>query len=602
MLKRFSRIMARFKPPGRLLAVETDGFGFRVALLRAEGEKVRFERVIEADGDPKAALAGLRGRLQAFGTLPKEAILLTPAVIPALIDLPVASPRQRPYAQMQEMIRWEMEPFFVQRVGIWKLGLILSRRGHLTKERMQEILEEMARRKEEPRSAWGERTVSSLFGEVAVERGYITPAQRDEALTIQRQFQTTDDEMVCGWSPQPPPPGPAKEAGMKPGKSPWLVCGMSRSERERWVELFHRHGFSLRGIYPLIGCSAAAVNGAASSASALVEVRAGVVGCVRFSGNRVASMQLYYSIDRPLSEEVPPVWVVGETAALGLAGEDHLIRSLPEGFPTLPSHGPANEAAARENRFIPVEVEPSSLPRGLSAASLSGILGAARHAWGLPGASRAVCVPARDPGPPLRQRPSVWWRAAGLAAILILAGLELSLSLRGASARARFTEASRALKALKDENAAVLERRETLKKVYGSIKEKRKEMEEAAGRRTLLETELPARTGRILSFLDRVTGALPEEMAIERIAEEGEEVLISGWAGAERTIQQFALRLASAIAPLGLKIVGLEVSDEKEGFHRHRALFRLAPPPSVPAAAAPAAAAAPPAPAGRRPQ
>lgn len=568
MLKRFSRIKARFKPLRRLLAVETDGFGFRAALLRLEGQKVCFERVIEVDGaDPNAALATLRGRLQAFGALPKGAILLTPAVIPAVLDLPIASARQRPYGRIQEMVRWEMEPFFVQRVGVWKLGLILARRGYLSETQMSEILQEMERRKGDRQRGWGERSSSILFGEVAVEREFITPAQRDEALGIQQQLQTTDDEMVCGWSPQPSANGPAKGGGGKTGKFPWLVCGMSRSERTRWVELFRRHGFALQGIYPLIGCSAAAVNGAAASPAALVEVRAGVVGCVRFSENRVASLQLYYNIDRPLSEDVPAVWVGGEAAALFPPGEGHPIRSLPGGLLTLRSEG---------NRFIPVEVEPSALPSGMEAASLSGILGAARHAWGLSGESRAVCVPGRDPGPPLRRRPEVWWGATGLLILFVLGGLELFLTVRLERARSRFTEASQALKALRDESAAVRERREAVKKLQETVQERRRESEEIARRRLFLELQLPGRADRILSLFERVTAALPAEMVIERIAEEGEGIEIVGWALSERAIQRFARRLAAAIAPM--KIVGLDVSAEKGGRGRsgHKANLRIA--------------------------
>lgn len=548
--------------------METDGFGFRAALLRLEGQKVRFGRVIEIDGaDANAALTTLRGRLQAFGPLPKEAILLTPAVIPAVLDLPIASARQRPYGQMQEMIRWEMEPFFVQRVGVWKLGLILARRGYLSETQMSEILQEMERRKGDRQRGWGERSSSILFGEVAVEREFITPAQRDEALGIQQQLQTTDDEMVCGWSPQPSATGPAKGGAGKTGKSPWLVCGMSRSERTRWVELFRRHGFALQGIYPLIGCSAAAVNGAASSPAALVEVRAGAVGCVRFSENRVASLQLYYNIDRPLSEEVPAVWVGGEAAALFLPGEGHPIQSLPGGLLTLRSEG---------DRFIPVEVEPSALPGGMEAASLSGILGAARHAWGLSGASRAVCVPGYDPGPPLRRRPPVWWAATGLLILFVLGGLEFFLTVRLERTRSRFTEASQALKALRDESAAVRERREAVKKLQETVQERRRESEEIARRRAFLELQLPGRADRILSLFESVTAALPAEMVIERIAEEGEGIQIVGWALSERAIQRFARRLAAAIAPM--KIVGLDVSAEKgrRGLSGHRANLRLA--------------------------
>jgi hypothetical protein len=564
------------------LVVETDGFGFRAGLVRATGRKSSFECVVDSEAaDPLAGLADIVGRLRQIGReLPKEAILLTPAVVPAVLQLPVAPTRPRPHPQMQEMIRWELEPFFIQRVGLWKLGIILVRRGYLTEEQMREVIRELERRKEEKRM--GSRA-STLFGEVAVEWGYITPEQRDACLKIQEQFQVTDEEIVCGWSPQPttgvPPKGMDERSGKEGEKYPWLVCGTSRAERSRWVALFQTHGFELRGIYPLVGCSAAVLNGSSAPSSALIEVRDGVMGCLRLSGERVQALQLYYAADRSFSEEAPLSWVGGEADTLYLSGQDHRIHPLSAALAAL---------RQQETRFIPVEVEPSSLPPGMSAAALSGMLGAARHALRLPGGGRAVCVPAHDPGPPLRQRVGVWWFSAALLALAILGILESSLAIRRKTARRHHAEALETLNALKREGSAIQERQEEIKKAQKSLEERKREWEEIAQRRVYLASELPGRADRILSLLDRVAGALPKEMVLERVAEEQGAFLIRGWALSERAIQQFAERLAAAMIPLGLKTVSLDVTAEKSrlGLAGHAVTLRLAPiPPPAPAAA-----------------
>lgn len=583
-LRTLGRMMRPWPRPKQLLVVETDGFGFRAGLVRVKGGKTSFECVVDSEAaDPLAGLSDIVARLQQVcRDLPKEAILLTPAVVPAVLQLPVAPTRPRPHAQMQEMIRWELEPFFIQRVGLWKLGIILVRRGHLSEDQMREIIQELERRKEEKHRALGSRA-STLFGEVAVEWGYITPEQRDACLKIQEQFQVTDEEMVCGWSPQPLPPGetpkgPGERLGKEGGRYPWLVCGSSRAERSRWVALFQAQGFELKGIYPLVGCSAAVLNGSSAPSSALIEVRDGVMGCLRLSGERIQALQLYYAADRSFSEEAPLAWVGGEADTLYLSGQDHRIHPLSAALAAL---------RQQETRFIPVEVEPSTLPDGMSAAALSGMLGAARHALRLPGGGRAVCVPARDPGPPLRHRVGIWWLSAGLLALVIVGTAEFSLAVRRQAARRHQAEALEALNALKEEASAIQERQEAIKRVQKSLEERRREWREMSQRRDYLESELPGRADRILSFLDRVAGALPKEMVLERVAEEQGAFLIRGWALSERATQRFAEQLAVAMIPLGLKTASLDVSTEKGrfGLAGHTVILRLVPTsPSAPSA------------------
>lgn len=535
-----------------------DGFGLRAALIRAEGRKVVFECVTGSQvSDPALALAEAKRRLMQSGReVPKDAILLTPTVIPAVLELPVAPNKPRPYAQMQEMIRWELEPFFVQRVGVWKLGDILVSRGYLTGDQLEQIKLDLERRKEEKHHHLAGMSTSTLFGEVAIGLGFITQEQRDECLAIQQQFHVSDDEMICGWSPQSPPSKDSGRDAIKgEGKYPWLVCGMSRGERSRWISLFKRVGLELKGIYPLVGCSAAALNGNLTPSSAMIEIRAGIMGCMRLTGERVVSLQLYYTAGQPLSGQAPLTSVSSKTDTLYLSGEDRSIRSISEAL---------SAVGQQETRSIPVEVEHSPLSSEISPAALSGMLGAARHRLGLFGGGRAVSVPVRDPGPPLRQRVTVWWVSAGIAFILIIGALDLSLSLRTSGIRTGHTEALHALSALEKEESAIKERTEAIKKLKEGLLAMQKEMDGMTRQREFLERELPNRPHRIISFLDLVADALPAEMVINRFAErEGGEILITGWAMSERTAQRFVERLAAATIPLGLKMVGLDVSAEK---------------------------------------
>ena len=545
------RLSSRLKSSRRLLVMETDCFSFRTALVRTAGETVCIEQALEYDGvDPNVALVDLCRKFRTLGELPKEAILLTPAVIPAVLELPLSSARQKPYTQMQEMIRWEMEPFFVQQVGIWKIGHILARRGQLTEAQIQEILLEIEKQKQYRPQALGGRLGSVLFGEVAIERGYITTTQRDEALTIQRHLQTTDDEMVCGWSLQLPAKKP--DRGQK--KFPWLVCGMSRNERAQWVALFQRHRFLLRGIYPLVGCSAAAIKNPVPSASVLMEGRAGVTCSVNFSDNTIVSVQLHHDSDHPSSERVCPVWVRRDGVEMSNIGGDIEMPSYTEGL-RFPS--------SQKNHFVPVEVKPFFFPRALNETSLFSILGASIHAFQFSDASRAVCVPGIDPGPPLWQRAKTWWSAAGVLVLLILGGLELFLTLKKTETAARFSDTSVTIRGLEDEIAAIQKQGDTIKSVRETIERRRLELTEASKRRALLETDIPSRTGQIVLLLNRVANVLPGKMRLEKIAEESDGIQIIGVGQSERLVQRFVKNLARTLVSLNLKIVSLEVLPEQ---------------------------------------
>lgn len=557
----FTKTRGHWLRPRRLLGVEIDGFSLRAAIIRAEGKKVLFESVAGSnDADPQAALAEAGKRLRQAGfELPKDAILLVPTVIPALLELPVTPARPRPYAQMQEMIRWELEPFFVQRVGAWKLGDIMVWRGYLREDQLEQIKLELERRKVEKHHHLGGLSVSALFGEVAVELGFITTEQRDECLKIQQQFQIAEDEMVCGWSPQPSAPpmsiGAGKDHAKGPDKYPWLVCGMSRGERSRWISLFKRFGLELKGIYPLVGCSAAALNGTLTPASAMIEIRAGMIGCMRLLGERVAGLQLYYTAGHTISEEAHLSWISNKTDTLYISGEESRVRPLSETLTSI---------RQQETRSILVEVEPSSLPEGVTTAALSGILGAARHMLRLPGRSRAVSVPAYDPGPPFWQRISVWWISAGIALILIIGLIELYLGFRMNEVRARQTEGLNVLNALEKEVSEIKDRSEAAKKLKEVLLERRKELDEAARRRAFLEKELPARASRVLSLLEDIASTLPADMIIRRIeGKEDGEIFIIGWGISEKGIQRFAEQLAKGIWPLGLRMASLDVKMEK---------------------------------------
>lgn len=519
----FDRLREKLLRSRRLLAVESDGFSLRAAVVSAEGKGVVVERVAESrEADLATALAETVGRLRSQDAeLPHRAILLTAEAIPAILELPVHPRKPRPAAQMQELIRWELEPHLAQQVSSRPIGSILIGRGYLSYDQTRQVLQELERRKG---TAATTSRPSRQFGQVAVEMGFITVAQLQEALAIQERLQVSDEATVCGWSAQPEP-------SARNGKTfRWLVCGVSRRLRDHLAETFSRQGLHLEGVYPLVGCSAAMLNGATLTATAgVLEVHSGLLGYAGLAGGSINELRMAYTAGEPASLRMCLELIGKETGSIWLAGRSAELEAL------------SAELAGQlrqEPRRIPVDVREGSSE---TVASLVSLAGAARHALRLPGAARAVCVPARDPAPPLWERVTVWWLAAACILTLMVGMLEISLA---TGARTR-------------------ERVQQIKQLEQRVASKHQELDELAKKQAFLEQQLPHRQALILGLLDALAGTVSEEVVIDRLKETDlEEIDVGGWSLSEKAVQRFAQDLTVSVKPLGLAVTDLNVRTQ----------------------------------------
>ncbi len=579
-----------FSKSRTLLGVETDGFGLRAAVLTAVRGEVLFEKiVVTREADPDAALAEVLSKLRKdHGVLPKKALLLTATAIPALLNLPVSPGRLRPYPQMQEMARWEMEPFFVQRVGVWKLGAVFVRRGYLRSDQLEEALQEIVRRPLGNAGAESDVLNAPRLGDWAVARGFLTPAQRDECLAIQIGLQTADDEIVCGWSAQSS--GPSSRGAARMGQqSSWLVCGMGRADRLRWVTRFEGQGLSLQGIYPLVGCATAALNDDLTSSTGpasrtgragrtgtgvVIETRSGMMSCVRLEKGRLSSLQVRYANPDdpiPMSEQARQ-----EEGAIYLAEEGQAV-------PTSPAISSMRQK--QEARPIVVTLAPTArLPEGMNASTLSGMLGAARHRWGFEGGERTPCVPAQDPGPPLWQRPQAWWAGACILTLLGIGVMEGTLAFQRNTLGRRHADVLRTLSEREKTDQALLDLQREVASLQTRLGERRNVLQSLSERKRQISIRGTGRAEGVASLLDRMTVALPDAVTLTRVADTQQGIQVEANALSEEALARFPLRLSEAVTPLGIKIHHLEnamqTSEVAPSETGYRMTLRLIPIPS----------------------
>lgn len=580
----------------RLLVVETDIFVLRAAVARARGQDLFIERLTESRaGDNAAALAEALAQLRTPSRpLPRRAVLLTPEAFPAVLELPVPPDKPRPQVQMQELIHWEMEAHLAQDVAASRrIGDILVGRGYLTADQVQGILLELEQRKRDTQTRQpGDRRTVTRFGEIAVEWGLIQREHLDECLALQERIQTVEDNHCYSWS------APVFSTPSSTGKYPWRVCCVNRNIRQRWAEIFQRQALDLEGIYPLIGSSAAALPEPLADPSVVVlDLQAGLLGTTKLRDGQAASIQIHHAVGpTPPSDKIfLDLLGTEDKSAIWLAGRGPRVKALAADLTHLLN---------REVRLIPVSAA-KEVRQTVSEEALAGMAGAARNALRLAGAARTLPVPARDPAPPLWQRPLTYALAAAAALLLMIGSLEWFLGRMKEQAREakEFVESEEQtvreqLEEIREREAEErrlqAEKKELesgVKRAEASPSKPRRELEEARQQRLKLQAEVAERLQKaltetkhlhtatektlprradlvpaLLSALATVTSKpdIAQNISVDRITDAGaEDIRIVAWALSEASAQRFAQELGVVLQPWNLRVGDPHIRADK---------------------------------------
>jgi len=256
------QVSGLLKEPYTLIAFQAGSFGLHGALI----SNGRYEAKIGAFAtssrvDFTRAITEVLEKLKLeHKRLPKRAILLTPSVVSDLVTLPVSPLRPRTNDQMQELIRWELEGAITQQNVQWKVGSILVERGHMTAEQRNHVLEEL-----EIRQAQGGPKSLARFGDLAVQLGHISRENLEECFALQGKLVAVDDDLEYGWqASEVSNAAPSDEVLLSleddsDSSHPWLVSGMSKTVRRRWLGAFNLNGISLEAFYPTVSSAFASL-------------------------------------------------------------------------------------------------------------------------------------------------------------------------------------------------------------------------------------------------------------------------------------------------------------------------------------------------------
>lgn len=546
-LKSLASLFPFSRRASSVLVCETDGFTLRGAVIgQTEEGLVILHAAYSQAVEYKAAVADIVSILRKQGWDGDSAVLLTPGALSAIVELPVAPNSKRPPDQMLELVRWELEPLLMQHTTLWSVGRILVGLGYLTEMQATEVLKEQ----QSQNSAGGGVSLRDVFsfkryGELAIEMGYINHRQMEECLTRQAWLQSSGEEIACGWTAQQISDADSVESG----QYPWLVCGVNQGMMQQWAQAFASADVELSEVYPLVGCASTAPDLISNEAGdvVLLEAHAGLVAGVRISSGAVTAVSLQQSTLRGaldscleafhvlMSPDIKAVWLasaIGESDGLEISLTSMLGR-------------PVNQIAVVKGNASP------------------GMLGAARHALGLSGASRCCAVLVQGPKVPLWSKVEFRAIAAGLALFLCIGGAELVLQLRqnlAESDREKFTKSA----ALMDEAVAKVQMRiDAIKKLKEDLKAKNESAETLQKRIDLLTIDVPKRMALVQKIIGDLMMVVPEDMVIDRIEETTKDGFkITAWSLSEKSAQQFVKSFQASLESSGLNIVDVSVSPQ----------------------------------------
>ncbi len=536
-----------------VLVCEVDHLGLRAAVVNRNGDDVTIAYEASSEQqDFHAAVAEVVAHVRERGWQGKLAVLLTPAVLLAMLDLPIPQKNKLAPAQLAESINWELEPLINQHLSTLALGRVLVTLGYMTAEQVEDVISQQTVSNNTHTISPTETFTYKRFGDVAVELGYISPLQLQKCLDSQGWFQSSGDEIKCGWSAQGTKVADENSSDNET-QYQWLAAAVNQSLLRQWQAAFFAQGIKLEYLYPLAGCAASTLDFTHKGArhQLLLEAYDSSIAGLHVVGNQIQSLhfqantlqdtlnnltETYHLLE---SVEFETIWFVdsatrNEVEASKLATSLEHISQWPVKVLSRPSH----------------------------TVSL-GMLGAARHVMGLKGAHSITGVPVSNPQPGLLQRPEVRAILAGFALLCLIGTAELVLQVRQSLIESENERVSKELKVIDDAIARVQAKVNEVKKLKDAASNLQNEKKGAESALTLLSVDLPKRNQTIISFLNELERSVNEDVVIDRISEDPiYGFTINAWSLNEKSAQEFIKTFQVAMQPLGYKLKDVTVGSQ----------------------------------------
>ncbi len=540
-----------FNTLSSLLVCEAGFTELRAVLIEKKNDKVVVspDIMVSDAHDYPSALADIARKVKLKGWKGKHAILITPAAITSPIFLPIPHKHKVSVQQFEEAVRWEIDSLLQQQRQSLLLGQILVANRSITVDQLTKLVDEQTGM---DRSR-NREVVYKRLGELAIERGFLTPNRLEQALARQHWFTDEQDEIKCDWHPI------KATADLEPGNFPWLGAGINKAVLRKWQAGFAQLGIKLEACYPLVGAALGASELVSASNSdkksqnreVVLELHPFQVGAAAMvngvltqlistgchSGNRLMQItDLYHRLGDSSWQRARLLDTVSKNEQEGALLQEDIAQ------------------------LMNVNVEP--IKQSNRSCGLS-MIGAASHMLGLTRARNVQGIYVRDPLPPLMQRFEV-------RAILTMAGFILLLILTelGMLGKQFWIDYQQHL--IKDDLAKVEQTRKeiqdkinrvnALKAELSSLEQQKKSLSRI---QELYGEKLPKRNEDLHAFIKAFEDAVDDGVVFDKITENSARgFTISAWALDEVSAQNFIKRFQVLINPLGYRLKDITVSQQ----------------------------------------
>ncbi len=530
-----------FGDQSSILVCETDAFALNAVVVSRHNKQLKVDFSAKSEAlDYQQAIKEVLTRLREQGWQGREAVLLTPAVLSAMVELPISHQQVRSPLQMQELIRWELDPLLIQYAVTWSIGQLLLTKGYLTETQVADVLaQQQGKTKSGLGSGHGAMYSFKRFGEFAVDLGYVSQAQVDECVARQAWLRADGDDILCGWAAQNNQQKP-EHAQADTANAAWLVSGANTNLVRQWEAAFLSHKIELSRVFPLVGCAAALMPAkdsvllleSAHGLQAVLRLQAGVVNAIDTQKRPAMSvldscLESYHHLITP---EIEQLWV---------AAQDNNQESAQQISQQLAA------MIGRETFTVPL----------INAQLSAGMQGVAQHVLLDKSQSPIAGVLVQGPKPSLFKRVEVRAIAAGLAFLLLIGGLEAALFVRGQLVQNEHTKIAAQKKDFDAIVAKAQAKVDAVNKVKEEIKTKNASLTSLNERFDFFASELPTRADFVKKLLDNLSIAVTDEVVINSVEETAKlGIRFSAWALTEKSAQQFIQTYKNSMAPLGMEL------------------------------------------------
>ncbi|MEM7173105.1 MAG: hypothetical protein AAF530_23280, partial [Pseudomonadota bacterium] len=411
-----------------------------------------------------------------------------------------------------------------QQNEVWMIGAIMEGRGLLTRDQRHEIAVDL-----ETSSAGGKRVIR--FGEMAVEKGFVTRDQLDECLMLREKLVVADDDIACGWQPFD------LEDVDGSIRVSWYVCGIGETIRRQWAAAFSRNGLRLAWIYPLTGTAFAALDSLieADTQRILIHVQQELLCCIRGQADKIISFRCERRSSRHIEDD-PCMGICQEEMRPGI--DRIYLQADDTSFATL-----IGDRLGRD--VVP-------LPDGNAS-----ILGAGLHLMGQTPRELGVRLEASDPKPPLWKSADAIRIAIAACVLLAIATVEVSQRWKLSGMQARLTSLDQEFEETLNLNNALERTNKEIKRLRGEVSKRQAELATTREQLSIMQNVLLARRDRVPDIMAAVQEAINEEVVLDSLEEKKgslENFTLAGWALSDTSGQLFISKLDRNLENLNLTV------------------------------------------------